>query len=120
MVKAIPKKKKSNFSSTLLPDFINQLCWKVYEGILRDAIFEDTVTRIALSQHGFMANRSTETALIQILQLQHEALDNNPKMDVHAVFVDFTQAFDTIGHCPLLYALADMHVRCPLWLIVNS
>lgn len=41
-------------------------------------------------------------------------------MDIHAVYVDFTQPFDTIEHCQLLHALADMHVRRPIWLIVRS
>ncbi len=43
-----------------------------------------------------MRNRSTDTDLIQILQQWHEALNSSPKMDIRAVFVDFTQAFDTI------------------------
>ncbi len=71
---------------------------KVFEGILRDAILEDTVTKIEPSQHGFMRNRSTDTALIQIMLHWLEALNSSPKMDIHAVFVDFTQAFDTIEH----------------------
>jgi len=55
-----------------------------------------------------MANMSTVTALIQVLQYWHEALNSNPTFDIHAVFVDFTRAFDTIDHCQLLYALADV------------
>lgn len=49
--------------------------------------------------------------LTLILQHWHEALYSNPKLDIHAVFVDFTQAFDTIDHCKLLHVLADMNVR---------
>lgn len=73
-----------------------------------DDILEDTVTKIGPSQHGFMVNRSTDSALIQILQYRHEATNSHPKMNIHAVLVDFTQAFDT--HCQLLHALADMHI----------
>lgn len=67
-----------------------------------------------------MPTRSTVTALIQILQCWHEALNSNPKMDVHAVFVDFSCAFDTVNYHQLLDYLANMHVTCPLWLIVRS
>lgn len=67
-----------------------------------------------------MRNRSTVTSLIQVLQLWHEALNSSPKMDIHAVFIDFTLAFDTIDHCLLLHSIEELHVRRPLWLIVRS
>ncbi len=120
IVKAVPKKAKPSFPADYRQISLLSCVGKVFEGILRDAILEDTVTKIEPSQHGFMTNRSTDTALIQILQHWHEALNSSPKMDIHAVFVDFTRAFDTIKHCQLLYSLADLHVRRPLWLIVRS
>ncbi len=92
----------------------------MFEGILRDAILEDTITKIEPSQHSFMRNWSTDTALIQILQHWHETLNSSPKMNIHAVFVNFAQAFDTIEHSRRLRSLADLHVRWPLWLIVRS
>ncbi len=120
IVKAVPKKAKPSFPADYRQISLLSCVGKVFEGILRDAILEDTVTKIEPSQHGFMRNRSTDTALIQILQHWHEALNSSPKMDIHAVFVDFTRAFDTIKHCQLLYSLADLHVRRHLWLIVRS
>ncbi len=95
IVKAVPKKAKPSFPADYRQISLLSCVGKVFEGILRDAILEDTVTQIEPSQHGFMRNRSTDTALIQILQHWHEALNSSPKMDIHAVFVDFTQAFDT-------------------------
>ncbi|KAK7151638.1 hypothetical protein R3I94_008091 [Phoxinus phoxinus] len=120
MVKAVPKKTKPSFPADYRQISLLSCVGKVYEGILRDAILEDTVAKIQPSQHGFMANRSTDTALIHILQHWHEALNSHPKLDIHAVFVDFTRAFDTVDHCQLLYALADMNIRRPLWLSVRS
>ncbi len=120
IVKAVPKKAKPSFPADYRQISLLSCVGKVFEGILRDAILEDTVTKIEPSQHSFMRNRSTDTALIQILQHWLEALNSSPKMDIHAVFVDFTQAFDTTKHYQLLYSLADLHVRRPLWLIVRS
>ncbi|KAI7798648.1 hypothetical protein IRJ41_011504 [Triplophysa rosa] len=65
IVKAVPKKAKPCFPA----DYRQiSLLSCVGNGILRDAILEDTVTKIEPSQHGFMRNRSTDTALIQVLQ----------------------------------------------------
>ncbi|KAI8488153.1 hypothetical protein Bbelb_340020, partial [Branchiostoma belcheri] len=50
----------------------------------------------------------------------HEALNSNPELDIHAVFVDFSRAFDTINHGQLLLTLADFGVRRDLWLSVRS
>ena len=50
----------------------------------------------------------------------HEAVNSNPKLDVHAVFVDFSRAFDTISHSQLLMCLADMGIRRSLWMSISS
>lgn len=98
MVKTIPKKSKPSFPADYCQISLISCAGKVYEGIFRDAILEDTVTKIAPSQHGFMANRSTDIALIQILQLWHEALNNNPKMDIHTVFVELLTQLGNVSY----------------------
>ncbi|KAI8496520.1 hypothetical protein Bbelb_258190 [Branchiostoma belcheri] len=92
----------------------------MYEGLLRDLLLQDTANTLLQSQHGFLPKRSTVTALIHILQSWHEALNSNPKLDIHAVFVDFSRAFDTINHGQLLLTLADFGVRRDLWLSIRS
>ncbi len=62
IVKAVPKKAKPSFPADYRQISLLSCVGKVFEGILRDAILEDTVTKIEPSQHGFMRNRSTDTA----------------------------------------------------------
>ncbi|CAH1266721.1 Hypp3547 [Branchiostoma lanceolatum] len=119
VVRAVPKKPRPHFPSEYRQISLVSCVGKVYEGLLRDALLQDTASSFAPSQHGFVARRSTVTALIYILQSWHEALNSNPKMDVHAVFVDFSRAFDTISHSQLLTSLADMGIRWTLWLSIS-
>lgn len=106
LVNAVSKKAKPSFPVDYRQILLVSCVGKVYEELLRDALLGDTITKIVPSQHGFMANRSTVAAVIHILQSWHEVFNNNPKMDIHAVFADFSHAFDTINHCQLLHALS--------------
>ncbi|XP_035690107.1 probable E3 ubiquitin-protein ligase HECTD4, partial [Branchiostoma floridae] len=120
VVTAVPKKQRPQFPSEYRQISLVSCVGKVYEGLLRDALLQDTASSLAPSQHGFLSRRSTVTALIHILQTWHEALNSNPKLDVHAVFVDFSRAFDTISHSQLLMCLADIGIRRSLWMSISS
>ncbi|KAI8515774.1 hypothetical protein Bbelb_065870 [Branchiostoma belcheri] len=120
LVSAVPKKPRPNFPTDYRQISVVSCVGKVYEGLLRDLLLQDTANTLLQSQHGFLPKRSTVTALIHILQSWHEALNSNPKLDIHAVFVDFSRAFDTINHGQLLLTLADFGVRRDLWLSIRS
>ncbi len=109
IVKAVPKKAKSRFPADYCQISLLSCFGKVFEEILRDAILEDIITKIEPSQHSFMRNRSTDTALIQILQHW-----------IYMLFMLTSLKLDTIEHCQLLHSLADLHVIQPLWLIVRG
>lgn len=83
---------------------------KVFEGILKNRLLQETETAILASQHGFMKNKATVSALLHILQTWHNAVDENPKHDVHVTFIDFTRAFDTINHGHLRHSLKMLGV----------
>ena len=48
------------------------------------------------SQYGFRANKSTESALVELVEFVHEGLTN--KSYVGAVFMDLSKAFDVMSH----------------------
>ena len=48
------------------------------------------------SQYGFRANKSTESALIELVDYVHKGLTN--KSNVGAVFMDLSKAFDVMSH----------------------
>lgn len=68
LVKALPKKTKPNFPSDYCQISLVSCVGKVYEGVLRDTLLQDTAAKIAPTQYGFMTSRSTVTVLIHILQ----------------------------------------------------
>ena len=72
----------------------------------------------AISDHqwGFLKGRSTTGALITAVDNWHRALENN--LDICAVFLDLSKAFDKVPHSPLMDKLAALGVNIYLlrWL----
>ena len=60
-------------------------------------------------QHGFRANRSTESALLQFVNDVYLALEE--KKYAIGVFIDLSKAFDTLDHRILLHKLAFLGIR---------
>lgn len=79
------------------------------EGLLWDILVSKVSHSINLSQHGFMKNRSTVSTLVWIAQSQHNAVNDLPKSDIHATFIDFSRVFDTVDHCWLLTTELHAH-----------
>jgi len=70
------------------------------------------------SQHRFMKGRSFLTNLISFYDLVTHLLDEGKAVDV--VYLDFSQAFDTVSHSILLQKLAVCGLdRCTLGWIRN-
>ena len=72
--------------------------------------------QIKESQHAFTEGRSTVTALTSVTQDWYNATyKGNTYEGVHAVFVDFSRAFDLVDHAILLTKLAGMGVNKSFW-----
>jgi hypothetical protein len=78
--------------------------------------------KIKKNQQAFTEGRSTVSALANISQNWFNATDNSRKgrKGVHALFLDFTKAFDLVDHEILLTKLAELNVTRGLWLWVRS
>ena len=68
------------------------------------------------SQHGFIKDRSTTSALIAITQVTQpwfNATDSTCRdtAGIHALFIDFRKTFDLVDHGILLNKLAHMNVN---------
>ena len=73
------------------------------------------------SQHAFMSGRSTVTALTSITQDWYNVTDQGSSYSgVHALFVDFREAFDLVDHRILLTKLVSMGVSRSSWLWCQS
>ncbi|KAI8488228.1 hypothetical protein Bbelb_340770 [Branchiostoma belcheri] len=120
MVVPVPKTSKPKGPEEYRRISLTSCLGKVLESFVRTLLQRDTDHLIHNSQHGFRPGRSTVSALTQLTQTWHDALNSKPKMDVHVSFVDFSRAFDTIDHGSLLRSLARMGIRRDLWSCVRS
>ena len=74
---------------------------------------------LSTQQWGFTHGKSTTGALLTATDNWHRLLDSG--LDICAVFFDFSKAFDTVPHWPLLQKLKDLNVHLHiLKCMVNS
>ena len=71
---------------------------KIFEKIVHKKIvcYLDKFNILSNSQFGFRKKRSTETALLNFVDLIHEGLEN--KENVGAIYMDLSKAFDVMNH----------------------
>lgn len=60
------------------------------------------------NQHGFRRSLSCESQLFELTTDIHESL--HAKTDIHAIFIDFSKAFDKVPHCRLIQKLHSFHI----------
>lgn len=75
----------------------------------RVVTFLDKNNILIKEQHGFRKNKSTETAIEDLIDSITQKLDH--KMATTAIFMDMTKAFDTIQFQALIYKLEHYGIR---------
>lgn len=76
---------------------------KIFESLICPYITRHIDEGISPNQHGFKAGRSVETNLVNFVTDVTQALDK--RLEVDAVYTDFTSAFDKVNHSLLLTKL---------------
>ena len=81
------------------------------ESVIRDEIVDYLVTNqlIKSSQHGFMANRSCTTNLLDFLETVTKSYDKGDPMDV--IYLDFSKAFNKVPHRRLLHKMEALGIN---------
>jgi len=102
------------------PISLTCVCCKVMETVIKDQLLAFLLrnSKITKQQHGFLSKHSTCSQLIECLHDWTMAL--NAKNSVHAAYIDFSKAFDSVVHSKLLYKLKMCGIRGKLLLWVAA
>lgn len=82
---------------------------KVFESVVQRKLYWHVKEYIHPEQHGFLPKKSTASNLIGFITDISGALDDGE--EVHAVYTDFSKAFDLIDHALLLKKLSAMGIH---------
>lgn len=111
-VTPIFKKGDESLVSNYRPICMSNSIAIVFEKIVNLHLMSVVESQITPKQHGFMRNKSTNTNLIEYVSYVSSALDE--RSEVHAVYTDFSKAFDTVDHEILLSKLLNFGIDLKL------
>ena len=105
------KKGCKNSPANYRPVSLTCICSKVMEHIMVSQINKhlDLHNILVANQHGFRAQRSCETQLVEFLHELHTSL--GAKAQVDAVVMDFSKAFDKVAHNRLIFKLSGYGIQ---------
>ena len=104
----LPKKFPHNVVDNFRGVSITSFACRVFEKIISTYILKYSLSNEIMprEQHGFLKNRSRETAVLKALNDWTIALYKMKNIDV--IYFDFAKAFDRVSHSKLLYKLSSM------------
>ena len=83
------------------------ICGKILEKIIFNSLYSylNTNELITKNQSGFRPGDSTTNQLLYLVDEIHQAFDNYDSLEVRAVFLDISKAFDKVWHDGLIFKL---------------
>ena len=83
------------------------LCGKIFEKIIFTNLYKHLTTHhlITKIQPGFRPGDSTTNQLIDFVDEIHQAFDSTKSLEVRAVFLDISKAFDKVWHDGLIFKM---------------
>ncbi|BHF76591.1 hypothetical protein SprV_0501969000 [Sparganum proliferum] len=102
------------------PVSLTSICCKMMEEIIKKALmqFLEQYHLLSDAQHGFRSGRSCLTNLLFTLERWTKARDEGNV--VHAIYIDFKKAFDSVSHQRLLRKLRNAGIRGRLLVWIQS
>ena len=111
-----PEKIESDFRQISVLHVMAKILEKVQIFLNQDKLLTKS------NQHAFVHGRSTLSALINISLNWFNDTDNklHGRKSIHALFADFSKAFDLVDHSVLLNKLKQLNINTSLWPWIQS
>ena len=111
LVNVIPIFKKGDKQSikNCRPISLLPICDKIFEKIIFNNLYNylNTNNLLTKNQSGFRPGDSTTNKLLYLVNEIHMAFDDPKPLEIRAVFLDISKAFDKVWHVGLLFKLSQ-------------
>ena len=106
-VTPILKKGDKQLIENYRPISLLPLCGKILEKMIFNNLYKHLTTHhlITKNQSGFRPGDSTTNQLIDLVDEIHQAFDSTKSLEVRAVFLDISKAFDKVWHDGLIFKM---------------
>ena len=101
------KKGEKQLLQNYRPISVLPICGKIFEKIIFSNFYSylTTIGLITNNQSGFRPGDSTTNQLLYLVDEIHQAFDSIECLEVRAVFLDISKAFDKVWHDGLIFKL---------------
>ena len=106
-VTPIFKKEDKQLIKNYRPISLLPICGKIFEKLIFNKLYSylSSNSLITKNQSGFVPGDSCTNQLLFLINEIHEAFENQSSLEVRAVFLDISKAFDKVWHEGLLFKL---------------
>ena len=106
-VTPIFKKGDKQLIQNYRPISLLPICGKIFEKIVFNNLYKHLTTHhlISKNQSGFRPGDSTTNQLIDLVNDIHRAFDSTKSLEVRAIFLDISKAFDKVWHDGLIFKM---------------
>ena len=106
-VTPIHKKEDKQQVKNYRPISLLHICGKIFEKIIFNNLYSylNANNLITKNQSGFRPGDSTTNQLLYLVNEIHQAFENPNSLEVRAVFLDISKAFDKVWHDGLIFKL---------------
>ena len=106
-VSPIFKKEDKQLVKNYRPISLLPICGKIFEKLIFNSLYTylSSNNLITKNQSGFIPGDSCTNQLLFLINEIHEAFENQSSLEVRAVFLDISKAFDKVSHEGLIFKL---------------